>query len=140
MKSRLVIGGIIAVLVALNLIQGAALLRMQTRKAEPAPVMLTEKHIEQLPQVSQDAVRPSLEQTRPLLHTRLKEAHHARRDLARYIASPNYNRAEAKKRFEDLRAKTNAAQGVAEDMLLDAADKLSPADRALILKSVEGQP
>lgn len=139
MNNRLVIGGVIAVLIALNLVQGAALLRMHARKVDPAPVTLTEQHIQQLPQVSQDAVRPSLEQARPLLHTRLKEAHLARRELARYIASPNYNRAEARKRFEDLRAKTNAAQGVAEDMLLDAADKLSPKDRALILKTVDGQ-
>ncbi len=140
MNNRLVIGAVIAVLIALNLVQGAALLRLQTRKVEPAPVTLTEQHVRQLPQVSQDAVRPSLEQSRPLLHKRLKEAHHARRELARYIASPNYNRAEAKKRFEDLRTKTNAAQGVAEDMLLDAADKLSPKDRALILRTVDGQP
>jgi len=139
MNNRLAIGGVIAVLIALNLVQGAALLRMHARKTEPAPVTLTEQHIQQLPKVSQDAVRPSLEQTRPLLHTRLKEAHQARHELARYIASPNYNRAEARKRFEDLRAKTNAAQGVAEDMLLDAADKLSAKDRALILKTVDGQ-
>jgi uncharacterized membrane protein len=138
MNNRLVLGAVIAALVGLNLFQGAALLRMHRHKAEPAPVTLTEQHIKRLPQMSQDAVRPSLEQARPLLHARLKEAGHARRELTRYIASPNYNRAEAKKRFEDLRAKTNAAQGVAEDVLLDAADKLSPRDRALILKTVDG--
>jgi len=138
MKSRILVGALIAILAALNLVQGAALLKLTAKKTE-MPAMLTEKHIDNLPPASQQAVKLSLSQSRPLLAQRLKEAHHARRELARYIASPNYNHAEAEKRFEDLRARNNAAQTVAEDMLLDAADKLKPEDRKEILAAVDGR-
>ncbi len=138
MNSRLVIGGVIAVLIALNLVQGAALLRVTAKKPE-VPVALTAKHIESLPAASQQAVKVSLNQSRPMLAERLKEARNARHELARYIAGPTYNRAEAEKRFEDLRAKNNAAQSVAEGMLLDAADKLKPEDRKEILAAVDGK-
>ena len=136
MNARAVIGGVIAVLVALNLVQGAALLRLTAHKPE-MPAALTAKHIESLPAASQPAMKISLNQPRPMLAERLKDARTARHELARYIASPNYNRAEAERRFEDLRAKNNAAQAVAEDMLLDAADKLRPEDRKEILAAVD---
>ena len=70
------------------------------------------------------------------LRARLTEVRKARRELKHYIASPHYNRAEAQKRFEALREKSNQAQIVAQDMLLNAADKIPPEDRADVVQAI----
>ena len=133
-------GALIAVLLALNVLQGAVLagLFFKSRMArhEAAPVILTEEKIAQMPPQTQAAVKASLAQARPVLRARLTEVRKARRELKHYIASPHYNRAEAQKRFEALREKSNQAQMVAQDMLLNAADKIPPADRADVVQAI----
>jgi|GEM_PF-1809254 len=136
MKKGWIAGAVIAVLAALNLVQGAALLRLSTQGAA-RPVTLEVARIDELPPTSQAVVRVGLKNAEPVLRAKLKRVHKARHELAHYIASPHYKRAEAQKRFEDLRARNDEAQIAAQDMLLNAADNLPPKDRALIIAAVE---
>jgi uncharacterized membrane protein len=140
MKSNWKTGALIAVLLGLNVIQGAILagLYIKTRMTQhdTAPIALSEAHIAQMPAPTQAAVKASLAEAQPVLRARLTEVRKARRDLKHYIASPHYNRVEAQKRFAALREKNNQAQIVAQDMLLNAADKLPPEDRADVVKAI----
>jgi uncharacterized membrane protein len=137
MKPNWNTGAIIAVLLGLNVIQGAILLGLYIKtRHDAAPIALSEAHIAQMPAPTQAAVKASLADARPVLRARLTEVRRARRDLKHYIASPHYNRAEAQKRFAALREKNNQAQIVAQDMLLNAADKLPPQDRADVVKAI----
>ena len=140
MKTNWRTGAIIAALLGLNVLQGAILagLYIKTRMTQhdAAPIALSEAHIAQMPAPTQAAVKASLADARPVLRARLTEVRKARRDLKHYIASPHYNHAEAQKRFAALREKNNQAQIVAQDMLLNAADKLPPADRADVVKAI----
>ena len=137
MKPNWKTGAIIAVLLGLNVIQGAILLGLYIKTRHDAvPIALSEAHIAQMPAPTQAAVKASLADAQPVLRARLTEVRRARRDLKHYIASPHYNRAEAQKRFAALREKNNQAQIVAQDMLLNAADKLPPEDRADVVKAI----
>ena len=140
MKTNWKSGAIIAALLALNVLQGAILagLFIKSRMAghDVAPIALSEAHIAQMPAPTQAAVKASLAEARPVLRARLTEVRQARRELKHYIASPHYNRAEAQKRFAALREKNNQAQIVAQDMLLNAADKLPPQDRADVVEAI----
>ena len=133
-------GAIMAVLLALNVLQGAILaglyIKTRVNHRDTAPIALSEAHIAQMPAPTQAAVKASLADARPVLRARLTEVRKARRDLKHYIASPHYNRAEAQKRFAALREKNNQAQMVAQDMLLNAADKLKPSDRADVVEAI----
>ncbi|MGA9658935.1 MAG: periplasmic heavy metal sensor [Asticcacaulis sp.] len=136
MKNLWIVGVIITVLAGLNLVQGAALLRVYSHTTPP-PVSLNVAAIDNLPPASQAVVRTQLKDAAPDLRAKLKSVHKARRDLAKYIASPHYQRAEAKKRFEDLRARNDAAQMAAQDLLLNTADNLPVKDRALIIATIQ---
>lgn len=130
-------GAAIAVLLGLNLVQGSALLGLYARSHVAArastPVALNTGQVRQLPPAGRAAVTPVVETSAPVLRARLREVRHARRELVSYISSPDYDRAEAERRFEALRAKDQAAQKVAQTMLLDAADTLTPEDRAQVV-------
>jgi uncharacterized membrane protein len=140
MKANWKTGAIIATLLGLNVLQAAILtglyIKTQIAGHDAAPIVLSEAHIAQMPAPTQAAVKASLADARPVLRARLTEVRRARRDLKHYIASPHYNRAEAQKRFAALREKNNQAQIVAQDMLLNAADKLPPQDRADVVKAI----
>jgi uncharacterized membrane protein len=140
MKANWKTGAIIAVLLGLNVIQGALLaglyIKSHITRPVPVPIALSEAKIALMPPGTQAAVKVSLAEARPVLRARLTEVRKARRDLKHYIASPHYNRAEAQKRFEALREKSNQAQIVAQDMLLNAADKMAPQDRADVVKAI----
>ena len=140
MKTNWKSGAIIAVLLALNVLQGAILaglyIKSRVNHREAAPIALSEAHIAKMPAPTQAAVKASLAEVRPVLRARLTEVRQARRELKHYIASPHYNRAEAQKRFAALREKNNQAQIVAQDMLLNAADKLPPQDRADVVEAI----
>ena len=132
MKSKWILGILIVVLVAGNLILGATVAGMTLQKRFH-PFSVAMKKIKTLPPEERQAVHLIAKQEAPQLRQSLKTARTARMDLAAYIASPAYNRAEAQRRFDDLRAKTAQSQVIAETMFLDMADKLPPQDRAKLL-------
>ncbi len=140
MKINWKTGAVITALLGLNVLQGAILaglyIKTQIARHDAAPITLSDAHIARMPAPTQAAVKASLAEARPVLRARLTEVRKARRDLKHYIASPHYNRAEAQKRFDALREKNNQAQIVAQDMLLNAADKLPPEDRADVVKAI----
>ena len=140
LKKSWIAGGVIAVLLGLNIIQGSVLLSLYARThiahEETTPVSLSDNHIAQLAPASQAVVRVSLTQAKPVLRARLKAVRKARHELVRYMASTHYNRHEAERRFADLRVKSDLAQSVAQAMLLDAADKLPPEDRAQVVDTI----
>lgn len=133
-------GAIIAVLLGLNVIQGAVLtglfIKSRLARHDVAPIALSDAKIAQMPPETQAAVKTSLAQARPVLRARLTEVRKARLDLKQYISSPHYNRAEAQKRFEALREKSNQAQIVAQKMLLDAADQIPVEDRVDVVDAL----
>ena len=141
MKKSWIIGGVIAVLAGLNLVQGAALIGVYTRShlaaQDTAPVGLATDAVGGLPPQSQTAVKASIGEDKPALTARLTEVRKARHDLVRYIASPRYNRREAERRFAVLRVKSDQAQMVAQDMLLDAADNLPADQRGAVISDVD---
>lgn len=145
MKKSWIVGGAIAVLLGLNLVQGAALIGICTRSniaaQQTAPIGLTTDPVDNLPPQVQVAVKASLGENTPVLAARLTEVRRVRHDLVRYIASPRYNRREAERRFAVLRVKSDQAQMVAQDMLLDAADNLPPDQRGAVISDVDiGDP
>ena len=141
MKTNWIAGAVIAVLLGLNITQGAALLslysRVQMAKKEIEPIALSDSQINQLSPNSQTVIRTSLTQAKPALRARLREVRVARHELVRYISSPRYNRKEAQQRFDDLRNKSDQAQIVAQNMLLDAADKLPVQDRSHVVAAID---
>ncbi len=141
MKKRTwILGVAIAALLGLNVVQGAVIFGLYTKnqiaKHETAPISLSDNKIASLPPASQAVVKVSLNQAKPELRARLKEVRKARHELVRYIASPHYQRAEAEKRFQVLRAKSEQAQIVAQSMLLDAADSLPPDQRGQVVDEI----
>ncbi|MFT4073935.1 MAG: periplasmic heavy metal sensor [Asticcacaulis sp.] len=133
-------GAIIAILLGLNVIQGAVLtglfIKSRLARHDSAPIALSDEKIAQMPPETRAAVKTSLAEARPVLRARLAEVRKARLDLKQYISSPHYNRAEAQKRFEALREKSNQAQIVAQEMLLNAADQMAPEDRADVTQAI----
>ena len=132
MKAKWIWGAIIAVLVAGNLIQGATLVGINLQR-HFHPFSVAMKKAKDLPPDERKAVHLIAKQEGPALHQSTKAARESREALAAYIASAAYNRAEAQRRFDDLRVKTGQSQLLAETMFLDMADKLPPADRVKLL-------
>ena len=132
MKAKWIWGAIIAVLIAGNLIQGATLVGINLQR-HFHPFSVAMKKAKDLPPDERKAVHLIAKQEGPALHQSTKAARQAREALAAYIASAAYNRAEAQRRFDDLRVKTGQSQVLAETMFLDMADKLPPADRVKLL-------
>ncbi len=132
MKTKWIWGAIIILSIAGNLILGATVTGM-TLQRHFHPFSVAMKTIKTLPPDERQAVHLIAKQEGPQLRQSAKAARQARQDLAAYIAGPTYNRAEAQRRFDDLRSKTAQSQIIAETMFLDMADKLPPADRARLL-------
>ena len=119
-------------LIATNLVLGAMLTGI-TLQRHFHPFSVAMRIIKTLPPEERKAVHLIAKQEAPALRQSTKAAREARLALAAYIASPDYNRAEAQRRFVDLRIKTAQSQIIAETMFLDMADKLPPADRSKLL-------
>ena len=125
-------GALIVVSLAANLVLGATLVGINLQR-HFHPFSVAMKKIKSLPPDERQAVHLIAKQEAPTLRQSAKAARDARLALATYIASPDYNRAEAQRRFDDLRTKTAQSQMIAETMFLDMADKLPPQDRAKLL-------
>jgi len=133
------IGGAIVILsLAGNLVLGATVAGM-TLQRHFHPFSVAMKKIKALPPDERKAVHLIARQEAPQLRQSLKAARESRQALAAYIAGPDYNRAEAQRRFDDLRTKTAQSQLLAETMFLDMADKLPPQDRAKLLDAHPGE-
>ena len=139
MKARWIWGAIIVVLIAGNLTMGATLIGINLQR-HFHPFSVPMKNIKALPRAESKAIRRIAKQETPPLRQTLKEARAARDSLAAYLAGPDYNRAEAQRRFDDLRMKTAQSQLIAQAMFLDMADKLPPADRAKLLDAQANKP
>ena len=126
------LGVVILVLIAGNLVLGATVIGMTLQK-HFHPFSVAMKTIKSLPPQERKTVHLIAKQEAPALRQSAKAARDARLALAAYVASPDYNRAEAQRRFDDLRTKTAQSQVLAETMFLDMADKLPPQDRAKLL-------
>jgi uncharacterized membrane protein len=132
MKTKWLWGGVIVVSIAANLVLGAALIGVNMQR-HFHPFSVAMKKIKSLPPQERQDLRAIARQEAPQLRQSLKATRESRVALAAYIASPNYNRVEAQKRFDDLRTRTSQSQTIAERMFLDMADRLSPQDRAKLL-------
>ncbi len=132
MKTKWIWGAVIVVSIATNLVLGAMLTGM-TLQTHFHPFSVAMKKIKSLPPDERLALHAIAKQEAPALRLSAKAARASRLALAAYIASPDYNRAEAQRRFDDLRSKTAQSQIMAETMFLDMADKLSPEDRSKLL-------
>ncbi len=139
MKARWIWGALIVVLLAGNLIMGSTLIGINLQR-HFHPFSVPGKNIKALPPAERKAVHLIAKQESPPLRQTLKDARAARDSLAVYLASPDYNRAEAQRRFDDLRMKTAQSQLLAQAMILDMADKLKPADRAKLLDAQANKP
>ena len=139
MKARWIWGALIIVLIAGNLIMGATLVGINLQR-HFHPFSVPAKNIKALPPAERKTIHLIAKQESPPLRRTLKEARAARDSLAVYLASPDYNRAEAQRRFDDLRIKTAQSQLIVQTMFLDMADKLSPADRAKLLDAQANKP
>ena len=132
MKAKWVLGAIIAVLIAGNLVQGATLIGINLQR-HFHPFSVAMKKAKDLPPDEKKAIHLIAKREGPALHQSTKAVKQSREALAAYLAGPDYNRAEAQRRFDDLRIKTAQSQLLAQTMFLDMADKLSPADRVKLL-------
>ncbi len=132
MKAKWIWGAVIVLSLGANLVLGAMLVGINLQR-HFHPFSVAMKKIKTLPPDERRDLHAIAKQEAPALRQTLKDARAARLALAAYIASPNYNRAEAQKRFDDLRTKTGQSQMLAETMFLDMADKLPPEDRAKLL-------
>ncbi len=132
MKTKWIWGAIIVLSLAGNLVLGATLAGVSLQR-HFHPFSVAMKKIKSLPPEERQDLHAIARQEAPQLRQSLKAARASRLALAAYIASPDYNRAEAQKRFDDLRARTAQSQLIAETMFLDMADKLPPQDRAKLL-------
>ena len=132
MKTKWVWGAIIILSIAGNLVLGAMLVGINLQR-HFHPFSVAMKKIKDLPPDERKAVHAIAKQEAPALRQSLKAARLSRLELAAYIASPGYNRAEAQRRFDDLRLKTAQSQLLAQTMFLDMADKLPPQDRVKLL-------
>jgi len=138
-SSKLFLGALIVVLIAGNLTMGATLIGINLQR-HFHPFSVPSKNIKALPPAERKTIHLIAKQETPPLRQTLKEARAARDSLAAYLASPDYNRAEAHRRFDNLRMKTAQSQLIAESMFLDMADKLPPADRARLLDAQANKP
>jgi len=132
MKTKWIWGAVIIVSIAANLVLGATLAGV-TLHRQFHPFSVAMRKIKTLPPDERQAVHAIVKQEAPALRQSLRAARESRLALAAYIASPGYNRAEAQRRFDELRTKTAQSQIAAETMFLDMADKLPPQDRAKLL-------
>lgn len=135
------LGGAIALLLGLNVVQASILFTHFARnhivKSDIAPVTLTDNTLTELTPQAKAVVVARMAQVKPELNARLNEVRDARHDLVHYITSRDYQRDEAEKRFAALRAKSEQAQKVAQDALLDAADRLPAKDRAKVVATID---
>jgi len=67
----------------------------------------------------------------------VREKHKAVKDL---LATADYQRADAEKLMIEVRAETAALQEKGQNLALDIADQLTPAERAKLIQSVEIAP
>lgn len=132
MRTKWIWGAVIVLSVAGNLVLGAMLFGIQTQR-HFHPFSIAMKNVKDMPPDERSFIHDTFKAQAPQLRASLRAARDARLDLANYIAGPDYNRAEAQKRFDDLRTKTAQSQVLAESIFLDVADKLPPQDRAKLL-------
>ncbi|MDX1974543.1 MAG: periplasmic heavy metal sensor [Rickettsiales bacterium] len=137
MKKRWLIGAVLFVSLAAN----ATLVGMLMGRSVPAPVaerlrpmeMVLER-VESLPEPEQEKVRAIIQQTRPQIVEATLQLRDARKDMFAFMGSAEYTREAGEKRFAELRAHTNATQKLAQTMMLDIADALTPKQRAEFVK------
>jgi uncharacterized membrane protein len=96
------------------------------------------ERLDTLPENERAIAKQILREKRPELRSHTEELQKARKEAFRYIASEDYNRAEAEEKLAALRKRSAAFQEAAQTMMLDIADTLSAEQRASLLKKREG--
>ena len=105
-----------------------------------APARIVMHRLDTLPEPERSTAKEVFLQERAKLKSLMGELKHARKETFAYIASPDYERAEAQRRLTELREKTAQLQDAGQTILLDIADGLSPESRAVLLQRGQLQP
>lgn len=98
------------------------------------PIARMEQKLELLPKETQDQTQDILDDYRPQMEDALDAIKAARKASFRYVQSGDYSRAEAEQKFEDLSKSHQQMQSLAQKMLLDMADNLTPEQRKEIFR------
>lgn len=133
MKTRWIFGAILGLSLAVNLLLIGMV--VGSKSAERfKPVAAVAERLGPLPPERRAFVRSKFREARPELRAATQEIRRLRAEIADYIASPDFNRPEAERRFASLREKTAQAQLRSQTLLLDTAEQLSPAERRILLE------
>lgn len=133
-KSKWIAGAVIVVLLGLNLFQGALLLGQKARQDARFEMTLGLRNLRELSPDDRQMARQVMRERSPGLRSQLKAARLMRRDIANYIASPEYERQEAERRLTELRKITLANQYTAQMVMLDIADRLPAEERQKMVR------
>lgn len=133
MKKRLLFGAVLFLSIAANVTLGSMLIGKQvSRERQPVKMMIDQ--LDTLPESSREKALQIVSEQRPQLREYMEMVRDTRKAVFEYIASAEYERAEAEKKLTDLRTKTTALQETAQKMMLDIADELPPQERGQLLK------
>jgi len=136
MKKRLALGVILFLSIAMNVTLLSIIMGRSTRQHELV-VKLVMRQLAALPEDQRVKAEAIVDLAKPSLRRQMLEIKQKRKEVAGYLASKNYQRDEAEKRFFELRAKNSAVQTVAQTLILDIADQLTPEQRAMVIPHQE---
>ncbi len=98
------------------------------------PMQSMMERLEALPPEEREAVRGILEEYRPQFDEQAKEIKAKRKEVNNFIKSEAYEREEAQRRLIELGSEYQDMQRLAQQMMLDLADQLTPEERALVFR------
>lgn len=140
MKASLVSGAIIAILALVSVFEAGMILSNNDHgrhQSFTAVVM----HLHGLAKDEREQIRADHDAQRQKLREEMRQIRAENRDLAAYLSSPNYNRAEAEARFAQIKQNTDEVMSETQAMALDLADHLPPEKRAAVFgKMARSEP
>ena len=116
----------------------ASMLAGKTVSQKRPNIRVMVERMDALPEKERNAAKQIIREKRPALRAHMENLQDTRREAFLYIASEEYNRAEAEEKLAALRRQSAAFQEAAQTMMLDIADNLSAQQRASLLEKREG--
>lgn len=87
------------------------------------------KQIETLAEPAKTDISAVMDQYKPKLKAQMQKVRDAREQAEKAIKDPHYTRKQVEPLFAKLKVESDKAQALAQQMMLDVADKLSPEER-----------
>jgi len=138
MKKSWIIGLILFISIASNITLASVIVGKKMNQHRQ-PMRVFKENLKTLPDIDKRKIFKALREKKRGLRSKMKELRETRNEVYSYIGSDAYNRTEAEQKLADLREKTMAIQKAAQDMVLDIGDKLTPKQRAHLLKKTTGK-